>query len=157
MDIRFVNSSDYYVISPLINDWWGGREMSAMLPKLFFDHFNNSSFIAEDNGEIVGFLIGFMSQSKVDQAYIHFVGVHPDYREKHIGKHLYEEFYNAAQKEDRYIIKAITSPVNKTSVAYHTKMGFDIKDGDKVTDGISVSSDYDGPGQDRVIFVKHLN
>lgn len=47
MEIRNVESSDYYVIPPLINEWWGGRQMSNMLPKLFFDHFNHTSFIAE--------------------------------------------------------------------------------------------------------------
>ena len=156
MNIRYVESSDYYVLSPLINDWWGGREMSDLLPKLFFDHFNNTSFITEENGEIVGFLIGFMSQSKKKEAYIHFVGVHPDHRKNNIGKHLYREFYKAAINNGRSIVKAVTSPVNRTSVAYHTKMGFTIKDGDKVTDGIAVSSDYDGPGQDRVLFVKHM-
>ncbi|WP_221568909.1 GNAT family N-acetyltransferase [Alkalihalobacillus sp. TS-13] len=156
MDIRCVKSSDYYVLSPLINEWWGGREMSDMLPKLFFDHFNNSSFIAEENGKIIGFLIGFMSQSNENEAYIHFVGVHPDYRKHNIGKQLYEEFYKTALKEDRSIVRAVTSPVNKVSVAYHTKMGFEIKDGDKEIDGISVFSDYDGQGQDRVLFVKHM-
>ncbi|MFQ3544146.1 GNAT family N-acetyltransferase [Halobacillus rhizosphaerae] len=157
MNIRFLESSDYYVLSPLINEWWGGREMSSLLPKLFFDHFNNTSFIAEKNGEIIGFLIGFMSQSKKEEAYIHFVGVHPDHRKNNIGKHLYGEFYKAALMKGRSIVKAITSPVNRASVAYHTKMGFAIKGGDKVIDGIAVSSDYDGPGQDRVLFVKHMN
>lgn len=35
-------------------------------------------------------------------------------------------------------------------------MGFDIEQGDKTVDGISVKADYDGPGQDRVLFVKEL-
>lgn len=73
MEIRNVRSSDYYVISPLINEWWGGRQMSDMLPKLFFDHFTTTSFIAEKEGKIIGFLIGFLSQSYPDAAYIHFV------------------------------------------------------------------------------------
>jgi len=60
MEIRFVTGSDYFVISPLLNEWWGGRNMSDMLPKLFFDHFTNTSFIAENNGKIIGFLIGFL-------------------------------------------------------------------------------------------------
>ncbi len=59
MKIRSVEGADYYVISPLINEWWNGRQMSDMLPKLFFDHFQNTSFIAEEEGEIRGFLIGF--------------------------------------------------------------------------------------------------
>ncbi len=51
MKIRLINGADFYNISPLINEWWGGRQMIDMLPKLFFDHFKNTSFIAEANGE----------------------------------------------------------------------------------------------------------
>ncbi len=50
--IRFVNGSDFYSLAPLINEWWGGRDMAAMLPKLFFDHFTNTSFVAKIEGEI---------------------------------------------------------------------------------------------------------
>ncbi|MEH7321200.1 GNAT family N-acetyltransferase, partial [Priestia megaterium] len=30
MKIRSVEGADYYVISPLINEWWNGRQMSDM-------------------------------------------------------------------------------------------------------------------------------
>ncbi|WP_254068526.1 GNAT family N-acetyltransferase [Brevibacillus sp. 7WMA2] len=53
--------------------------MADMLPKLFFEHFTYTasfSFIAEKNGELLGFLIGFLSQTHRDEAYIHFVGIH---------------------------------------------------------------------------------
>lgn len=33
--IRQVESSDYQPIISVLNDWWGGRNMSDMLPKLF--------------------------------------------------------------------------------------------------------------------------
>lgn len=157
MEIRSVKGSDYYIISPLINEWWGGRNMSDKLPKLFFDHFTNTSFIAEKDGKLVGFLIGFLSQSNSNEAYIHFVGVHPDYRKHSIGKHLYNQFFNVVKHNGRNIVRCITSPVNKTSIAYHTKMGFDIEDGDRNIDGVSVVADYDGPNQDRVLFVKYLD
>ncbi|WP_200411172.1 GNAT family N-acetyltransferase [Virgibacillus salexigens] len=156
MEIRFVESSDYYVLSPLINKWWGGRQMADMLPKLFFDHFNNTSFIAEEDGEIIGFLIGFLSQTHSDEAYIHFVGVHPEYRKHNIGKTLYNQFFNVVKEENRKIVRAVTSPVNKVSISYHTRMGFDTEQGDKTIDGIKVKADYDGPDQDRVLFVKEL-
>ncbi|GAA0458366.1 GNAT family N-acetyltransferase [Alkalibacillus silvisoli] len=156
MEIRNVRSSDYNVISPLINEWWGGRQMSDMLPKLFFVHFNNTSFIAEKDGEIVGFLIGFLSQSDTDVAYIHFVGVNPEYRKNQIGKQLYNEFFNVVKKNNRNAVRAETSPVNKVSIAYHTKMGFHIDKGDKEVDGVSVFSDYDGKNQDRVLFIKRI-
>jgi ribosomal protein S18 acetylase RimI-like enzyme len=156
MDIRSVKSSDYYVISPYINEWWGGRNMSTMLPKLFFDHFQNTSFVAEEDGKLVGFLIGFFSQSHSDEAYIHFVGIHPDKRKRNIGKHLYTHFFDVVQESGRSIVRCVTSPVNKVSIAYHIKMGFEVEDGDKVVDGVSVTANYDGPNQDRVLFVKHL-
>lgn len=156
MEIRSVAGSDYYALSPLINDWWGGRQMSDMLPKLFFDHFSNTSFVAERDGEIVGFLIGFLSQSHNNEGYIHFVGVHPDYRKHSIGMHLYNKFFNVVKQNGRNIVRCVTSPVNKVSIAFHTKMGFEIEEGDNKIGGISVNTDYDGLNQDRVLFVKHL-
>lgn len=156
MKIRLVKGSDYYVISPLINEWWGGRQMADKLPKLFFDHFTNTSFVAEKDGEIVGFLIGFLSQSHSNEAYIHFVGVHPNYRKHNIGKKLYNEFFNKVKQNGCKTVRCVTSPVNKVSIAYHTKMGFVIEKGDKTINGVSVNLDYDGPNQDRVLFVKEL-
>ncbi|GAA0379536.1 GNAT family N-acetyltransferase [Bacillus horti] len=157
MNIRTVKGSDYYTISPLINEWWGGREMSHRLPKLFFDHFNDTSFIAEEAGEIIGFLIGFLSQTNPEEAYIHFVGVHPEHRNRKIGKELYNEFFHKVKSFDRSRVRCVTSPVNKTSIAYHTKMGFEIEPGSKAVDGVSVIENYDGPNQDRVVFVKRLS
>ena len=157
MKIRLVKGSDYNAISPLVNEWWDGRPMSDMLPNLFFVHFNETSYIAEVNGKIVGFLIGFLSQSHSYEAYIHFVGVHPNYRKNNIGKKLYNEFFNVVKKNGRNIVRCVTSPVNKVSIAYHTKMGFEIEIGNKEVDGVSVFHDYDGPNQDRVLFAKKLD
>jgi predicted GNAT superfamily acetyltransferase len=157
MKIRSVKGSDYYILSPLINEWWGGRNMSDMLPKLFFDHFTNTSFIAENNGEITGFLIGFLSQSHSDESYIHFVGVHPDFRKLNIGKKLYNHFFNVVKLNGCNIVRCVTSPINKVSIVYHTKMGFEIEKGDKKIDGVEVHTNYDGSNQDRVLFIKHLD
>lgn len=156
MEIRPVKGEDYYIISPLINEWWGGRDMADKLPKLFFDHFNNTSFIAEVDGQIVGFLIGFYSQTFLDEAYIHFVGIHPNYRQHGIGKCLYQAFFEMIKQQGRHIVRCVTSPINKVSIAYHTKMGFSIEKGNKEVDGVSVFADYDGPHQDRVLFMKRI-
>jgi ribosomal protein S18 acetylase RimI-like enzyme len=144
MTVRLVKGSDYYILSPLINEWWNGRQMSDLLPKLFFDHFKNTSFIVEEEGEIIGFLIGFLSQSYSNEAYIHFVGIHPQHRGKGIGRHLYNQFFDVIKQNGRNIVRCVTSPVNKASIAYHTKMGFEIEQGNK-------------DNQDKVLFVKCLN
>ncbi|MBE9914195.1 GNAT family N-acetyltransferase [Paenibacillus donghaensis] len=156
MNIRNVRSSDHKLIIQVLNDWWNGRQMADMLPKLFFDHFQDTSYIVEDNGEVIGFLIGFISQSRSKEAYIHFVGVHPQYREHGVGRRLYETFFNAVKIRGVENIRCVTSPVNKSSIAYHKKMGFVIEKGDKIVDGVDVHLDYDGKGGDRVLFMKRL-
>ncbi len=154
--MRNVRSSDYDQLAPLINEWWGGRQMSDLLPKLFFDHFQPTSFVIEKENNIIGFLIGFLSQSNLKEAYIHFVGVHPEFRQHNVGSSLYERFFKAVTFENRDTVRAVTSPVNKASIAYHTKMGFEIVKGDRLVDRVPVHSNYDGEGKDRVLFVKKL-
>ncbi|MBG9812322.1 hypothetical protein ABD68_12170 [Bacillus endophyticus] len=157
MEIRLVEELDYNVISLVINDWWNGRQMSSMLPKLFFEHFKNTSFIVEEENQIVGFLIGFLSQSHLNEAYIHFVGVHPEYRGKGVGRRLYNHFFDVVRQNGRDTIRCITSPINKGSIAYHTKMGFEIEQGDKEFNNVSIHTNYDGVNQNRVLFVKNMS
>jgi ribosomal protein S18 acetylase RimI-like enzyme len=156
MDIRNVRSSDYLPIITVLNDWWGGRRVSPMLPHLFFEHFNNTSFIIEEDKQVVAFLIGFLSQSQPEVAYIHFVGVHPQFRKRGYGKILYETFFSVARQNNRQIVRCITAPINSTSIAFHTRMGFRIEPGNADWDGVPYDSDYDGPGEHRVRFVQEL-
>jgi predicted GNAT superfamily acetyltransferase len=44
--------------------------MRDMLPRLFFVHFRGTSFVAERDGELVGFLAGFLSQTEPEDAYV---------------------------------------------------------------------------------------
>jgi ribosomal protein S18 acetylase RimI-like enzyme len=96
--IRSVEPSDYQPIISVLNDWWGGRNMRDMLPKLFFIHFRETCFVVELEGNVVGFIIGFLSQTFPDQAYIHFIGIHPDYRKRGLAGHLYNDFMSVVQK-----------------------------------------------------------
>ena len=36
VSIRHVQPSDYGRVIQHVNEWWGGREMAPMLPRLFF-------------------------------------------------------------------------------------------------------------------------
>ncbi|NLP49265.1 GNAT family N-acetyltransferase [Bacillus sp. RO1] len=156
MNIRNIQDEDFLRISTNLNTWWGGRDMVDMLPRLFIHHFKNTSFIIEDNGETLGFVIGFVSPLIPEQAYIHFVGVNPNTRKKNIGRTLYEHFFEAVKKKGCSEVSCVTSSVNTTSINFHKRMGFTMKDGDMVIDGIPIHQNYDGIGQNRVIFVKSL-
>lgn len=155
-DIRQIRPSDYRPVISVIDDWWNGRHMADMLPRLFFEHFTDTSFVAERDGELAGFLVGFVSQSHPAEAYIHFVGVHPGERGCGLGRQLYEHFFAAVQALGRDLVRAVTALVNQGSVRFHQRMGFDIEPGDSEAGGIAVTSGYDGDRNDRVRFIKHL-
>ena len=154
---RHVESTDYQPIISVINDWWGGRQMADMLPKLFFVHFQSTSFVAEDDGTIVGFLIGFVSQTFPQEAYIHFAGVHPKWRTRGLGRALYERFFAVVAELGCQTVRCVTSPVNTNSVAFHRRMGFSMQDSERNVDGVPVAVGYDGEGEDRVLFYKSLD
>ena len=155
--IREIDPSDYSVVISSVNEWWGGRNMVDMLPKLFFVHFRETCFSAEHEGRVVGFLVGFLSQSRAGEAYIHFAGVHPEFRKNRIAETLYGRFFEAMRKSGRSIVRCVTSPVNKGSIAFHRRMGFSMEPGTKEIDGVPAVEDYDGKGEHRVLFVKVLN
>ena len=156
MTIRNICPSDYRPVIGVLNHWWGGRPMSSMLPKLFFVHFCKTSFIMESNGHMLGFLIGFCSQTYPRQAYIHFAGVNPTCRKQGVGRTLYETFFETVQRLNCDQVRCVTAPINHQSIAYHLAMGFKAAPGDRQLNGIPYSSDYDGTGEDRVLFVKQL-
>ena len=149
LEIRHAQPSDYGRVIGRVNAWWGGRDMAPMLPKLFFVHFEGTSFVVDDDeGQLAGFLIGFLSQTEPDEAYIHFVGVAPERRGEGVGRRLYERFFDEAQAHGRKRVRCVTSPANTTSVAFHERLGFTID---------RIAEEYDGPGEDRVLLVKQLD
>ena len=146
MEIRTAAPSDYDRIVVVVDDWWGGRSMSPLLPRLFLDHFADTSLIVEDDGRLEAFLVGFVSAARPEEAYIHFVGVRPGCRRSGLARALYERFFELVRAGGRTVVRCVTSPVNEGSVAFHRKLGFEAE----------LVEDYDGPGADRVAFVKRL-
>jgi GNAT superfamily N-acetyltransferase len=151
--------ADHQRLVACIRTWWGGsrtpeqaRELSLLLPRLFLQHFAGTSLVLEGPEGIEGFLVGLHSYDRPEEAYIHFVGVHPDRRGEGVGRRLYARFFADARAAGRRQVRAITSPDNITSVAFHRALGFEAEPGDRDVDGIPVHTDYDGPGHDRVSF-----
>ncbi len=156
MKIRKLKAEDCQRILPVMNEWWGGREMTHLLPRFLFDNFCDTSYVIEKDGIIIGFLIGFLSQSNKEEAYIHLVGVNPNNRGEGVGSSLYNQFFTTVKGYSVEKVRCITSPVNKNSIAYHTHLGFNIVEGDKLVDDIPVHTNYDGKGNERVLFVKNV-
>lgn len=145
--IRQARPEDFDSIVTVVDDWWG-RAVSRDLRRLFLDHFHNTSLIASTNDlALAGFVIAFISPAQPGTGYIHFTGVHPEMRRAGLARHLYERFFDTARASGCTRVQAITSRVNERSIAFHKAVGFTVSE---------PIADYDGPGLDRVVFVKQL-
>lgn len=151
--LRNLRADDYHPIMRVANDWWGGRPRADILQRVFFEHFQPTSFVFEQDGVIEGFLIGFPSQTTRSQAHIHAVGIDPQRRGQGLGRQLYQHFFAVARQLGSTEVLCITSPINKASIAFHTQMGFEILPGDASLDGVAVTSNYDA----RVLFRYRLD
>ena len=144
IELRHAEPDDYDEAIGRVDEWWG-REVSPMLPRLFFVHFRDTTFVAEEDGRLAGFLCGFRSQTHADEAYVHFVGVDPAFRGRGVGRLLYERLFEAIRP--RSVVHCVTSPINEASIAFHTSIGFEVE---------RVAANHDGHGGDRVVFVRRL-
>lgn len=145
---RTAAPADHAVVIAQLDPWWGGRHMADMLPRLFFDHFRDTSFVATaEDGSVVAFVVAFASPHDPDMGYIHFVGVHPDWRGRDLGRAAYARVFVALQDRGCRRVTAVTSPVNSASLAFHQALGFEAS---------APVADYDGPGQDRIVLTRDL-
>jgi ribosomal protein S18 acetylase RimI-like enzyme len=144
--IRIAEPGDYDGIVAVADEWWG-RPIAGTLPRLFLDLFWPTSLIIDGPAGPDAFLVGILSPSDASRAYIHFVGVAPDARQRGLGRLLYEEFFRLAVAHGRTQVTAVTAPVNSGSIAFHQAMGF------TVTGPVA---DYNGPGRALMVFDRAL-
>jgi len=118
--IRFrrPTEADHRRIVGLVDEWWGGRRLHDYLPRLWFQHFTGTSWMAEtEDGRPAGFLVGFISPEHPDEAYIHMVGANPNLRRRGIGAALYDRFFDDMRGRGVRRVSAITWPGNRASSA----------------------------------------
>ncbi len=148
---------DWYRVMDAMPEWWGGRDLRAMLPHVFFEHFRGTSLIVEHEERLLGFLVGFFCADHAEEAYIHFVGVDPAWRRTGLARDLYGRFARLARADGRRVVRAVTAPVNAGSVAFHTALGFAILPGETEIDGLPVSLDRGPQGHHVVRFELRLD
>ena len=123
LDIRQLEAGDCERVRAVVDGWWG-RPMGDLLPRPFFAHFGETSFVIERNGELVAFLVGFLSQTQQDEAYVHAAAVSPAFRGHGLGRLLYQRFTRVVSRHGRWRVRAITAPANAGSLAFHRRLGF---------------------------------
>jgi ribosomal protein S18 acetylase RimI-like enzyme len=156
---RRPTEADYPAISRVIDDWWGGRQLDHLLPRLWLQHFTGTSSLVEtEDGRLAGFLIGFLSPDRPEVAYCHLIATNPNLRRHGLGRALYERFFDDARAGGRSVVTAITWPANRTSIAFHRALGFEVQAGAGSQNlyGTPALAGYDLDREDRAILVRRL-
>jgi predicted GNAT superfamily acetyltransferase len=126
--------------------FWGDREgPRALHHPMFVIEFADTAFVARRDGEILAYLLGFVAPTR--DAYVHFIAVRDDARGLGLARRLYETFAEVALAQGARALKAITSPENEGSLAFHRALGFTL----------TLVEDYGGAGQARVVMRKVLS
>lgn len=147
MVTRPLEKRDYDLIVQVIDRWWGGPT-SALAHPIFFYELGEMARIVEDEGVMVGFLLGFIAKSGAGNVgYVHLVGIHPDHRRRGVGRLLYEAFEEDCRKAGVARMKAITTLGNEGSQVFHQVLGWDMVE----------IEDYAGPGRPRIVFSKDFS
>ena len=125
--------------------YWGKRDMRALHLLPLVHEFGETCLVARSDDGILGYLIGFVTPGGT--GYVHLVATRDDARGAGLGRELYSAFTEAARRQGAVRLKAITSVTNEGSIAFHRRLGFEVR----------VVEEYNGPGQPaRVVFTRPL-
>ena len=149
MQTRPLTKGDYDRIVTVIDHWWEGPT-NALAHPIFFYELGLLARVVEEDGQLVGFLFGFISPGfaspDTQVGYVHLVGIHPDYRRRGVARLLYAAFEDDCRASGCAGIKAITTHGNEGSVRFHAALGWAVNEVDN----------YAGPGRSRIVFEKKL-
>ena len=150
---------DHPRLMDVVDEWWGGRRMRPLLPRLWVQHFAGTSWVAEGpDGRLRGFVIALLSQDDPTTGYVHMVASDPNRRRIGIGRALYERLFVDLAERGATRVMAVTWPGNRVSIGFHRSLGFVVDDGSGTQSiyGSPAHPDYDGPGEDRIVFHRNL-
>ncbi len=110
----------------LPQDWRDGLGASS---KRHFKAYLDSglSFVAEEDGEIVGFIFAQMLHHVFDEdnvLWIENMGVHPYFRRNAIGYKLLRECVRKGREMGATVAHSMIQPSNAPSILLHKKLGF---------------------------------
>jgi GNAT superfamily N-acetyltransferase len=151
---RPITKADFDFIVRVIDHWWDGP-IAILAHPVFFYELGGHARVVEDtegDGEVVGFLLGFIAprsertEGTGDVGYVHLVGIHPKHRRQGVGRALYHDFIETCRAAGCTQMKAVTQPGNVGSLQFHQAIGWTIVE----------DPDYAGPSRKRVVMTIDL-
>ena len=154
MEITLCTQADFGQIVTDYHEFWDHDRVIALHHPTVTNEFGNTAFVIREGETVIAYLFGFFSQTG-PVGYVHLIAVRQGYRKQGLARKLYGHFEKIAREHGCKRLKAITSPVNTQSVAFHKSIGM-MPSGTDMEGGVPVIRDYSGPGKHRVVFIKEL-
>jgi GNAT superfamily N-acetyltransferase len=146
MGVETARIEDLSAIVASAREFWGERTPPFHHPLLVREFGDGALVVRDDNGRrIAAYLFGLILPSR-SLAYVHVVAVREDARRRGLAAALYDAFEARARSQGCSELKAITTPANAASVAFHLSRGM----------RAHPIGDYAGPGEPRVVLSKRL-
>ena len=149
-EISLCTHQDYKQILDELHEFWGARDTRHLHHPFLVHEFGNSAFVIRNGAQVLAYLFGFLSQTE-PVGYVHTVAVRSSARRQGLAGELFGHFVEFARRHGCRHVKAITTPSNLGSIAFHKSLGMQLL-GEAHIDGIAVLPDYAGRGAPRVVF-----
>ncbi|MEU4340051.1 GNAT family N-acetyltransferase [Nocardia sp. NPDC023852] len=131
-----------YIRARTLSDYW-------LYAKLFSS--TCPIMIGEDN-TITGAVIAFRSQDDPADLYVQDVMTHPQHRRRGIALALLRSVRSQAEKWDCERLYLTSELDNQAAHSSWTALGFVNAPGDHEVNGISIVTDFKGPGRSRAVY-----
>ena len=149
-EISPCSKDDYKQILEALQDFWDGRDTRHLHHPMFINEFGNSAFVVREGTRVAAYLFGFISQTE-PVGYVHIIAVRRSARRQRLGQKLFDHFVDFARRQGCRHVKAITTPSNSSSIAFHKSLGMQLL-GEPNSDAIPIIPDYAGRNEPRVVF-----
>jgi ribosomal protein S18 acetylase RimI-like enzyme len=144
MNIAPASVADFHEVLTDHARYWGERDLRSLHLLALVQEFGSTCLVARAEDGIRGYIFGFVTPDGT--GYVHLVATRDDARGTGLGRRLYAAFAEAAERHGARQLKAITSPENTGSIAFHRRLGFDMK----------IVDNYNGPGRAVAVFHRDL-
>ncbi|MBF6137231.1 GNAT family N-acetyltransferase [Nocardia puris] len=138
---QLMERGEPYVHARNLSDYW-----------LYAALFSSTCPIATDGDSIVGAVIAFRSQDNPADVYLQDVMVHPQHQRRGIARALLDSVRSQAETWECERIYLTSEPDNEAAHVTWTALGFTNVPGDHEINGVSVITDFKGPGRNRAVF-----
>lgn len=156
LPVTKLTKEDFDDIIERLEVFWGVRndKILAFHQPMCLHEFGDTAFVAKDDGKVVAYIFGLISQTDPETAYGQALACDPSYRGQGVVERLCSRFMEEVRARGCRRMKVLVFPKNFRSILFHMKLGFEPEGTERDSNGIRIVKDYWGRGLDYVVMYR---